>query len=71
MSIYHNPNKEAVRLSIKRGDLIRLLMACDHFQGAFEREGKEGSAAMWKRIHDELREVLDKHDEIAEAKGWR
>ena len=71
MSNYHNINNEAVRLSVKRGDLIKLMMACDHFRFAFQNEGKEGSAKMWTRIHDELKEVLDKHDEQAEAKGWR
>lgn len=61
----HIANQESVRVQITRGTLVDILIALTAVQQAAPKANK------WSRIHDELREILDKHDEQAKEKGWR
>lgn len=61
----HIVNQESVRVQITRGTLCDILIALTAVSQA------NPSATKWTRIHDELREILDRHDESAKEKGWR
>lgn len=61
----HIVNQESVRVQITRGTLCDILISLTAVQQAFPEANK------WKRIHDQLREILDKHDAAAAEKGWR
>lgn len=61
----HIANLESVRVQITRGTLCDILIALTAVQQAAP------DATKWGRIHDELRDILDKHDEQAKEKGWR
>lgn len=65
MYMMHIVNQESVRVQITRGTLCDILIALTAVGQA------NPSATKWARIHDELREILDKHDEAAKEKGWR
>lgn len=56
------------KLSIERHQLIQCLIAMD----ALSERDKDGKPInKWARLRDELRKVLDEHDEKAAEKGWR
>lgn len=61
----HIINQESVRVQITRGTLCDILIALTAVQQAAPEARK------WGRIHDELREILDRHDAAAAEKGWR
>ena len=61
----HIVNQESVRVQITRGTLCDILIALTAVQQAAPEARK------WERIHDQLREILDKHDAAAAEKGWR
>lgn len=61
----HIINQESVRVQITRGTLCDILIALTAVEQA------NPSATKWARIHDELRGILDRHDEAAIEKGWR
>lgn len=61
----HIINQESVRVQITRGTLCDILIALTAVQQAAPEAHK------WERIHDELREILDRHDAAATEKGWR
>lgn len=61
----HIINQESVRVQITRGTLCDILIALTAVHQAAPEAHK------WERIHDQLREILDKHDAAAAEKGWR
>ncbi len=61
----HIANLESVRVQVTRGTLCDIMIALTAVQQAAPDSTK------WTRIHDELRAILDKHDEQAKEKGWR
>lgn len=61
----HIANLESVRVQITRGTLCDILIALTAVQQAAP------DAKKWSRIHDELKSVLNDHDEKAKEKGWR
>lgn len=61
----HIANQESVRVQITRGQLCNILLAITAVSQAAP------DAAKWPKLHDELREILDKHDAAAAEKGWR
>lgn len=61
----HIINQESVRVQITRGTLCDILIALTAVQQAVPEAHK------WERIHDQLRDILDKHDAAAVEKGWR
>lgn len=61
----HIANNESVRVQITRGTLCDILLAITAVSQAAP------DAAKWQKLHDELREILDKHDAAAAEKGWR
>ena len=60
----HIVNNESVRVQITRGTLCDILLALTAVE-------QMSGASKWRRIHEELRAILDKHDEQAKEKGWR
>lgn len=50
-------NDQTVTLEIKRIDLCNLLLACTHLDIETDENTKK-----WRRLHDELKEVLDAFD---------
>lgn len=61
----HIVNQESVRVQITRGTLCDILIALMAVHQAAPEAHK------WERIHDQLREILDKHDAATAEKGWR
>lgn len=61
----HIINQESVRVQITRGTLCDILIALTAVQEA------RPEAQKWSKIHDELRDILDRHDTAAAEKGWR
>ncbi|MBQ0125300.1 MAG: hypothetical protein KBS59_03130 [Clostridiales bacterium] len=55
------PNQRTVKLTLERGKLARLLIALS--AAAQSAENDKERADGWRALHDELRTVLEQHDE--------
>lgn len=65
-------NESKMNVKIRRGDLLKLMIACTKIEYEFRDEMKDGnvevmeirrqSAEMWARIHDELEGQLKEFD---------